>query len=247
MGFTWRRWIVLALVAACFGASSGQDSPAYEVDPAVDGIAVSGRAVYVGGLPKTQYILVHRDRAFCGHSVPNEALVVDRESRGIAAVVVSLEGVHKGKSFSDESTAVIENRSCRFEPRALGASNGTLEIRNSDPILHNTHVRKDSQYGPNVVNVVQPPRGNVISKPLRQTGILDVRCDAHPFMQASIHVFDHPYFAVTNEAGEFRLSKVPPGSYRLRIWHQTLGIHERPITVPTEGSVPVTIELGPEV
>lgn len=248
MGTKSGRLISLVFIAGLWGivVSARSSAPAYEVNHSVVGATVTGQVLYVGALPKTQHLLVHRDKAFCGQSMPNEALVVDRETRGISAVIVSLDGVTKGKPFSDNQALIIENRSCRFLPRVLGAAIGTLEIKNADPILHNTHIRRDSRYGDNVVNVVQPAGGNVIKKPLREAGLLDVRCDAHPFMRASVQVFDHPYFTVTEYTGDFQLTDVPADKYELRAWHETLGTQYMTITVPAEGSMTVTIKLGPE-
>jgi hypothetical protein len=81
---------------------------------------------------------------------------------------------------------------------------------------------------------------------LHESGLLDIRCDAHAFMYASIHVFEHPYFAVTNESGRFELTHVPPGTYRLKVWHETLGVRERTVVVPDRDSVTVDVELYTE-
>ena len=39
-------------------------------------------------------------------------------------------------------------------------------------------------------------------------------------MTAYILVADHPYTAVTGEDGRFVIDGVPPGSYRIRMWHE---------------------------
>lgn len=96
------------------------------------------------------------------------------------------------------------------------------------------------------MNVVQPLQGKV-EKPIKEPGFLDVRCDAHPFMRAAIHVFDHPYFTVTDSMGRFQLNHVPSGRYRLRVWHETLRSLERIITVSSETPESIMIEVGPEV
>lgn len=234
---------LLAWGALC--AVHGAD--AYEADPATVGATIGGRVTIAGGIPKAKTLPVHRDSAVCGMTIPSEALIVDQGSRGIAAVVVSVEGITKGKPFPDDSTLVLENRACRFFHRTNAAPVGsTLEIRNTDPILHNTHIRKDTRMGPTLINVSQPVGTKTILKPLSVPGFFDTRCDAHPFMIGSIHVFEHPYFSVTDETGIFEIGKVPPGTYQLRIWHERLGVKEKTIKVQSGASLTVDLSLEGE-
>ena len=218
---------------------------AYEPDPATIGVTIGGRITIAGTIPKAKPLLVHRDIAVCGMTIPNETLIVDQGSHGLAEVVVSLEGVTKGKPLPDDFTLVIENRACRFFHRANAAAVGsTLEIRNTDPIMHNTHIRKDTRLGSTLINVSQPVGTRAILKPLSDPGMFDTRCDAHPFMVGSIHVFEHPYFSVTDEAGKFEITRVPPGTYQLRIWHERLGVREQ--TIKVLSGAPLTVDLSLE-
>ena len=229
-------WSVLCAVHAAH---------AYEVDSGTIGATISGRITMAGAIPKAKPLPVHRDSAVCGMTIPNEALIVDQGTHGITDVVVSLEGVTKGKPFSEDSTLILENRACRFFHRANAAPVGsTLEIRNTDPILHNTHIRKDTRMGPTLINVSQPVGTKAILKPLSVPGFFDTRCDAHPFMVGSVHVFEHPYFTVTDETGNFEISKVPPGTYQLRVWHERLGVREK--TIKVQGSASLTVDLSLE-
>jgi Polysaccharide lyase family 4, domain II len=240
-GFIPSRIFLLAWCVLC--AVHGAN--AYEADPGIVGATIGGRITIAGAIPKAKPLPVHRDSAVCGMTIPNEALIVDQGSRGITDVVVSVEGVTKGKPFPDNSTLVLENRTCRFFHRANAAVVGsTLEIRNTDPILHNTHIRKDTRMGPTLINVSQPVGTKPILKPLSAPGFFDTRCDAHPFMVGSIHVFEHPYFTVTDETGNFEIGKVPPGTYQLRIWHERLGVREK--TIKVQGSASLTVELSLE-
>jgi plastocyanin len=243
IGFIVSRIFLLAWGVLC--AVHGAD--AYEADPATVGATIGGRITIAGAIPKAKPLPVHRDSAVCGMTIPNEALIVDQGSRGITEVVVSLEGVTKGKPFPDTSTLVLENRTCRFFHRTNAVPVGsTLEIRNTDPILHNTHIRKDTRMGPTLINVSQPVGTKAILKPLSVPGFFDTRCDAHPFMVGSVHVFEHPYFTVTDETGSFAISKVPPGTYQLRIWHERLGVREKTIKVLDSASLTVDLSLEGE-
>jgi hypothetical protein len=237
------RMLLLAWGVLCAVHGAG----AYEADPGIVGATIAGRITIGGAIPKAKPLPVHRDSAVCGMTIPNEALIVDQGSRGITDVVVSVEGVTKGKPLPDASTLVLENRACRFFHRANAAAVGsTLEIKNTDPILHNTHIRKDTRMGPTLINVSQPVGTKAILKPLSVPGFFDTRCDAHPFMVGSIHVFEHPYFTVTDETGNFEISKVPPGRYQLRIWHERLGVREKTIKILDNASVTVDLSLEGE-
>ena len=244
-----RMWNeVLASVLVVGSLTVVQTAPAYEADPAVVGATVSGRVIFTGSLPNPDRVPVYRDSKFCGESISIDRVQVDRSSRGIEGVVISLEGIEKGKPFLPNTTIItFENRTCRFVPRANATVVGsTLEFRNNDPILHNTHIRIQNRSGPTVINVVQPAGADVIRKLMRTAGFLDIRCDAHPFMRASIHVFDHPYFAVTDTTGRYEMPLVPPGSYRIRMWHETVGVRTKTITVPASGSLALDLELNQE-
>lgn len=242
----WEEIIVPVLVLAVLAAVD--PVRAYEGDPSVAGVTVSGRVLFTGSLPKPERVPVHRDSKFCGEAVSIDKIHVERASGGIDGVVISLEGIGRGKPLVPNKTLItFENRTCRFVPRTNVAVVGSvLEILNSDPILHNTHMRIDGRSGPTIINVVQPAGVDVITKTLQIAGFFDIRCDAHTFMQASMHVFEHPYFAVTDSTGRFEMAQVPPGTYRFRMWHEALGARTKTITVPSTGSLTVDLELGSE-
>jgi hypothetical protein len=50
-------------------------------------------------------------------------------------------------------------------------------------------------------------------------------------MIAYIVVTEHPYHAVTDIYGEYEIRDVPPGNYRLKVWHESLGIQEKQVEV----------------
>jgi hypothetical protein len=242
----WKTFIAAILSPAILAVI--EPVMAYEGDPTVAGVTVSGRVLYTGSLPKPERVPVYRDSKYCGETVSIDKMQVERASGGISDVVISVEGIGRGKPIVPEKTVItFENRTCRFLPRTSVAVVGNvLEIVNSDPILHNTHVRVDNRSGTTIMNVVQPAGVDVIIKPLQIAGLFDIRCDAHPFMQASMHVFEHPYYALTDKIGRFEMAQVPPGTYRLRMWHEALGARTKTITVPPSGSLTLDLAFGPE-
>ena len=63
-------------------------------------------------------------------------------------------------------------------------------------------------------------------------------------MQAWIVVAEHPYYAVTSEDGSYELDGVPPGTYTLNTWHETLGTQSQSVTVETDGSAEANLTFG---
>jgi hypothetical protein len=133
----------------------------------------------------------------------------------------------------------MDQKDCVFTPRVvLVPAGGTVQFLNSDRLLHNLH--SASRDNP-TFNRTQP-RGRAIPVAFSKPEIIRVNCDLHSWMRAWVVVADHPFYGLTNDAGEFELPSVPPGKYTLRIWQETLGITSRDVTVPA-GDARVTVEL----
>jgi hypothetical protein len=127
-----------------------------------------------------------------------------------------------------------------FVPRVQAFPVGTVVIVNSDPVMHNTHAFHGTQ---TVFNVALPVKGQRIEKPLKKPGITRIECDTHGWMLAWIYAAEHPYYAVTEEAGTFTITDVPPGSYTLVAWQEHTGENELPVTVKAKETVEVPVEL----
>jgi plastocyanin len=180
-------------------------------------------------VPEAKIVPVKRDRKICGETVAIQPLLVDPDTKGIQYVVLSLEGIDHESPEVPEDTVLFANQDCAFHPRVKGAVVGQrLELVNKDPMLHNTHLRLGKR---TFVNVAQVIGGRPILKKLQDAGIMRITCDKHKFMEGFLLTFDHPYFAVTNALGEFAIRNVPPGRWKLTIWHQTLGALETQVTV----------------
>jgi hypothetical protein len=56
-------------------------------------------------------------------------------------------------------------------------------------------------------------------------------CNVHAEMSAYVVVVDNPYFGVTAKNGSFTINNVPPGTYKLKTWHEKLKTVEQDVTV----------------
>jgi len=57
-----------------------------------------------------------------------------------------------------------------------------------------------------------------------------VKCNIHPWMSGYMVVVKGPY-GVSDDSGSFKIENVPPGSYTLTAWQETLGTQTQKITV----------------
>lgn len=168
------------------------------------------------------------DPTVCGRSHTLEDLVVSAKTRGIASAIVAIEDVPADKiPPTAPGRLVFDNQKCRFVPHAAVLTAGSVvDILNSDPILHTVHL-----YGPSEVNIALPLKGMKIPRTLDRPGLVVVKCDVHGWMQAFLRIDRHPFHAVTDASGGFRITGVPPGDYTVSVWHEKLGEQQRRVSV----------------
>ena len=203
---------------------------------------VKGTVLFSGKVPRTETRAIQIDASVCGNVAQLSKVQVHTQTLGLQDAVVSVQGVPLSNTTVLSSEPVVRNVQCLFTPRVLATRRGeTLAIHNRDPILHNTHITVEKR---TVFNVAQVAGSRPITKILKHAGLHAVRCDKHTFMSGMLQVFDHPYFAVTDESGVFHIPNLPPGRYTLVVWHETLGSMEQEITVPPHGVLTVNFEYS---
>ncbi len=168
------------------------------------------------------------DPEVCGREQTLEDLVVATENRGIRYAIATLVGVPQDRVPARlPQRVVVDNRDCRFEPHVAVATVGdTIVATNGDPTLHTTHY-----YGVLRGNISLPASGMMVSRVTRFAGTISVLCDVHGWMKSFIRVDEHPFHAVTDAQGRFHISEIPPGSYRLELWHEKLGTRQVPVDI----------------
>jgi hypothetical protein len=126
----------------------------------------------------------------------------------------------------------MDQKGCLFTPRVVVVPvGGTVDFLNSDRLLHNLHsVSKDN----GSFNRTQP-RGRTIPITFSKPEMVAVTCELHSWMKSWVVVAEHPFYAVTDSAGAFRLPNVPPGKYKVRMWQEALGNVSRDVVVGPQG------------
>ncbi len=198
-------------------APAGAARAAYQEVEVVRGGVVTGTVRFTGARPRLDPVVIGRPREVCGERAPAEALVVGPDG-GVAGAVVRLEGAARGKRPAGE--VVLDSAGCRFVPHVVATMvGGRVRVRNGDPVVHSPYGLLD---GAPVFHVALPSPGQVVDvgRRLTRPGVVRVLCDVHPHMGAWLVVHDSPYVAVSDERGVYRIEAVPPGAYRVTLWHE---------------------------
>jgi len=230
-------------VAAAAGLILGvvAQAPAYEGGEVKDGGMITGSIKFAGAPPARKEVPVTKDKEVCGKEKHLSWDLIVGPNKGIENAVVSLTDVKKGKKWAT-TKATLDQNSCVYKPHVLVVPAGaTIDILNSDGILHNIHTYSTANPA---FNKAQPKFKKVLTADFKKPETIKVTCDAHGWMLGWIVVSDHPYVAVTDEKGEFTLKDVPPGHYKLEIWHETLGKSTKEVTVKSKEETKVQIELA---
>lgn len=232
--------ILVALAMLLFSAPA---FAGYTEATVKDGGTIKGSVNFIGKAPAAQTIKVTKDDNVCGSSVTDESLVVNK-SGGIAGAVVFLSDITKGAK-AEKKNIVLDQKTCVYLPHVQATTVGsTMQVLNSDDVLHNVHAYADAGKGSSVFNLALPLKGQKKDQVLRKTGVMSFKCDAgHTWMSAFVHVFDHPYFAVTGADGSFSIANIPPGTYTLTVWHEKLGTTTQKIEISAGGVSSAKFEL----
>ena len=213
---------------------------AYEEGSVTGGGSIEGQIIYKGPV-QTRKIIPNKDVEVCG-GIRDEPLIRVGPDQAVESAVVYLADVAKGKAWPADTKkpAELENLKCRFVPDVQVIRAGPLVVINSDPVLHNTH----GHYGNRTAfNMALPNQGQRIPTELTRTGTVRIDCDAHGWMEGWIYVVDNPYYAVTGADGKFKITDVPPGTYKMAAVQSFTGPNELSVTVTGGKPTNLTIEL----
>jgi len=167
--------------------------------------------------------------------LPHGEDVVDSEKRVRWAFVYLAAGI---RDLPPELMApvLINQDGCSFDPHVIGIRVGQqLDVSAKDPLIHKIRFvgseNRDVSFG-------REGSGRDQSRSFRRPEIMvKLACDLHPKTSAWIGVLDHPYFAVTNEAGGYGIADIPPGRYLVKVWHERWTVVDQMVEIPVAGDV----------
>jgi plastocyanin len=234
------------LPLACGGGSEPAATPA-PADPAAPRVdqskagQVAGRVVFEGPVPQNPPLRMASDPTCARASQDGATLdTVLVEDGGLNNVFVYVkDGLGAYQYDAPAGAVVLDQQGCRYVPRVFGVRVGQpIEIVNSDDTMHNVHaipeVNQEFNFG-------QPMKGMKSSRAFTAREVMvRFKCDVHGWMTAYAGVLDHPYFAVTRGGGKFELKNLPPGTYTVEAWHETLGTESQQVTLGEKDSKDVT-------
>lgn len=188
-----------------------------------------------------------KDSEVCGVAgVPDESLVVG-DGNGIANVFVYLRRAPKGhKSDVPSETVVLDQKGCVFLPHvALIRAGQKFVVKSSDAVQHNVHTFPARNQGINLLINPSDQTGLELTYDRAETDPLQVKCDIHAWMSSYHLVLDHPFMAVTDANGNFRIDGLPVGDYEFRVWHERGRLLEKAYKATANGDdKPVTLKYG---
>ena len=240
-------------LACCYvGNAFAADSDAGEMEMLVfpksytagsvsDGGTISGVVTFEGDVPEMKMLEITKDQAICGATEKYEEALVVGEGNALKNTIVYLIDISKGKDFDKAAKPEIDQKGCQFNPHVQIVPVGArVTMLNNDKVNHNVHIF--SKINPPVNKQQTKNRKKMRLKGVKKVeGPVSVKCDIHGWMSAWVAYVPHPYFAVTNEKGEFTLEDVPAGEYKLGYWHETCGTNNKaPVAVTVEAGGTVT-------
>jgi len=149
---------------------------------------------------------------------------------------------------------VMDQQNLTFIPHVLPIPVGaTVEFPNSDEVSHNVFSLSRTKK----FNLGSYKKGETNSVLFSKPGVVELRCDVHAEMSAYIMVMKNPYWAITDDRGQFQipdstyfekrgikgLPDLKPGKYLVKTWHEKLKSKKKTVVVPKNGTASVTLKL----
>jgi len=192
---------------------------------------LSGRFVFGGDASPRKKLEITEDKKYCcQHNLLDESLIVHEENRGLADVVVALylprgaAGPTVHSSYEETANAKVElnNFKCRFDPHVLLLrTTQSMVVMAGDPFISN--VRMAPAANRPINHVVPPGTKREFKFPRAERSPCHLTCPVHNWESAWIVIKDHPYFAVSDENGNFRITNLPAGRRTFKVWHERPG------------------------
>ena len=220
--------------AASGGAVSEGGAPAAGAANGPTGDATVTGTIHFAGTPPRNPTIDMTEEPSCQAKYSNPPVdsqyVVSNGGLGNVFVYVK-SGLPAGATYAPPATAaVIDQQGCLYHPRIFGVLVGQkIEIKNSDPLLHNIKAVPKENRG---FNISQPTQGMTTTRTFSTPEVMvPLQCNVHGWMHADVGVLTHPFFATSSPDGKFTIKGLPAGTYTIEAWHEKLGTQTGTVTV----------------
>ena len=149
-----------------------------------------------------------------------------------------------GKTFpAPPSIRSMDQKGLLFQPHIVVVQQGTtVDFLNSDKVAHNVFwpsvMRRQEAAG---TTWARGRQGEKRPFKFDQPGVAPLLCNVHPEMAGYVVVSPTPYFAKTDDSGEYKIENVPDGSYTVVAWHEGAKNHPKPVTVAGDTKADFTV------
>jgi plastocyanin len=192
--------------------------------------------VKYNGPAQVEKLKVNKDVEKCGTEAVLEKIAVGG-NKGLANAVVS---VPEAKGAPTAKKMTVDQHGCKFVPHVVATTPGEVDFKNSDDILHNLHTYSTANPS---INKAQPKFKKVMAEKFEKPEIIKLTCDVHSWMLGWVAVMPNPYFGVTDANGVTKIENVPPGKYKVDVWHETLGKQTKEVEVKAGQTAKVAFEM----
>ena len=205
---------------------------------AQDWADLKGRFTFEGKIPQRKILQVsERDKAAVGlpadYKILDESLVIDEKTKGVANILLWIipdpekpdakMPIHPSYPMTTPTEHVVRIKNLAFTPHVsiMRTDAKKLVFLGEDPIAH----------AANVNSADIPASCRALATGVRDEWKIDkqtklpawIHCHIHPHETGFLLVRDNPYFAVTNEKGEFEIKHLPLGQWRFKVWQEKCG------------------------
>ncbi len=156
--------------------------------------------------------------------------------------VVYVEAI-AGKTFpAPTQHPVMDQKGLVFAPHIMAVQQGTtVDFLNSDSVQHNVFWPSIGGDKKATHNLGTWPKGEKRPFTFDKAGVVPLFCNVHPDMSAYIIVSPTPYFAESDDSGNYKIKDVPDGSYTVTVWHEGAKNQSKPVTVAGGGKADFTL------
>jgi plastocyanin len=141
--------------------------------------------------------------------------------KSAANIVIYVDTIPDKKFDAPSQHVVVDQKKMEFIPRVVVVLQGTtVDFTNSDPVGHNVYWPSISGNKKLTHNLGTWPQGEKKSFQFNDLGVASLLCNVHPEMSGYVVVVATPYFAVTDNDGNYEIKNVPAGKYTLKTWSE---------------------------